>query len=53
MMVCLIFAVIAPFFGLLLLLAAGVGMLVIGIMRLVYLFQTGNTFKNYGSHMSQ
>lgn len=43
----ILLAIISPILGLLVMLAALIGLFVVGILKLVYLYQTANVFSNY------
>lgn len=44
---CLVLALLAPVLGLLGLLAVGIGMVVTGILKLIYLYRTAKLFRDY------
>ena len=44
---CILLAIISPILGLLVMLAALIGLFVVGILKLVYLYQTANVFSDH------
>lgn len=48
-LICSAFLILIPLIGLLAMLVCTIGTMVVGVLKLVYLYQTAKTFRNYGT----